>query len=84
MGAQSLLKNETFLAAMDDIENHYCDLWKEAKNPNDREKVWLSLQNMRRVKVQLDAYYADYLADKNNMRLDEERERQKERMKKGL
>lgn len=58
---------------MSDMEDHYCEMWKEAKIPSERHILWLTIQNLRRLKVTLDSYYADYIVDKDNARIDAEK-----------
>lgn len=66
VNAGALLSNESFKTAMHEIEEHYCELWKETKHPDDREMIWITLQNLKRLKVQLDAYYSDYKVNSQN------------------
>jgi hypothetical protein len=62
---------------MGDIEEYYCDLWKETADEKARDLIWISVQNLRRLKVQISNYYQDSIACKENNRLDAEAERLK-------
>lgn len=84
LSANALLASDAYQAAMNDIETYYCDLWKDTKDPDDRDKIWLSVQNLRRLKIQLNSYYSDYVTLKENGRLDAERDKMSQKLNKAL
>lgn len=55
---------------MADIESHYCEMWKAEALPQNRETLWLTIQNLRRLKVTLDGYYSNYEIIKKNDEID--------------
>lgn len=55
---------------MADIESHYCEMWKAEPLEANRETIWLTIQNLRRLKIQLDGYYSNYEVIKKNDEID--------------
>lgn len=70
MEVGKLLQNPIFQEAMSDIETHYCEMWKAEPLEKNRETIWLTIQNLRRLKIQLDGYYSNYEIIKKNDEID--------------
>lgn len=53
--AKMVLENETFIAAFDDYETEIIKSWTEspARDLEGREKLWLMLSTLRKVKAML-------------------------------
>lgn len=45
-------------------------MWKAEALPQNRETLWLTIQNLRRLKVTLDGYYSNYEIIKKNDEID--------------
>lgn len=71
---------------MADIENHYMDMWKDShpKDKEAREVLYLIIQLIKKLKVQLASYHQDYKVNMENGRLDEERDNMKRNLNKVL
>lgn len=84
--AISLLDNVSFQAAMEDIEKAYLEMWitTSARDVEAREKLYLTIQLLKKLKEQLSIYCADYKINKENERIDLEYERFKRNAKKML
>lgn len=72
MIAKSLLDNEAFKTTMQDIENHYTNMWKDssALDSEAREKLYLTIQILKKIKTEIAGYYEDYIVINNNNKLD--------------
>lgn len=72
---------------MQDIEAHYTDMWKDSPvmAEAEREKLYLAMQIIKKLKFTLAGYYQDYITNQENGRLDEvERARMKRNLNKTL
>jgi len=70
--ANALLQNEIFKTVMADIEEHYTNMWKDSTPHDDaaREKLYLAIQILKKIKTQLNSYYQDYLINTENGKID--------------
>lgn len=70
--ANALLQNEIFKTVMADIEEHYTNMWKDsgAQDELAREKLYLAIQILKKIKTQLNSYYQDYLVNTENGKID--------------
>lgn len=66
--AGTLLKNEAFLSAMEDTEVLYTSMWKDsgALDTEAREKLYLVIQILKKLKFELSGYYEAYIVNMKN------------------
>lgn len=57
--AEAVLENVAFKAAFEQIEKDIVNQWKQSKDPQDREKLHLSLQLLTRLESVLKASIAN-------------------------
>jgi Arc/MetJ-type ribon-helix-helix transcriptional regulator len=51
--ADSLLKNEAFVSATESVRNELIRLWQQSKTPDERERVWQSVNLLEKLMMAL-------------------------------
>jgi CRISPR/Cas system-associated protein Csm6 len=51
--ADSLLKNEAFVSATESVRNELIRLWQQSKTPEERERVWQSVNLLEKLMMAL-------------------------------
>lgn len=67
--ARQVLENEAFHRAFADIEEEYTEAWKQspARDPEGREKIYLTIRLLQRLKLTLEASLTDGKLAKHEM-----------------